>query len=51
MQVLITMDVTDLPAAEALYCTAVELRADRRFGTGAVELLGAQATIYNEITS
>lgn len=46
MHVLINIDVPDLPAAEALYTHAFGLRPHRRFGSGGVELLGAQAPIY-----
>ena len=46
MQLLINIDVPDLPAAEALYARAFGLTAARRFGDGGVELLGAQAPIY-----
>jgi len=46
MHLLINIDVPDLPAAEALYTRAFGLSAGRRFGTGGVELLGAQAPIY-----
>jgi catechol 2,3-dioxygenase-like lactoylglutathione lyase family enzyme len=46
MQLLINIDVPDLPAAEALYVQAFGLTAARRFGEGGVELLGAQAPIY-----
>ena len=46
MHLLINIDVPDLPAAEALYTRAFGLSAGRRFGSGGVELLGAQAPIY-----
>jgi uncharacterized glyoxalase superfamily protein PhnB len=46
MQLLINIDVPDLPAAEALYVQAFGLTTARRFGEGGVELLGAQAPIY-----
>lgn len=46
MQLLINIDVPDLPAAEALYAQAFGLTAGRRFGDGGVELLGASAPIY-----
>ena len=36
----------DLDAAEAFYCSAFGLRAARRFGADALELLGAQAPLY-----
>ncbi|SEL89703.1 Uncharacterized conserved protein PhnB, glyoxalase superfamily [Pseudoxanthomonas sp. GM95] len=46
MHLLINIDVPDLPAAEALYTAAFGLTLGRRFGDGAVELLGAAAPIY-----
>lgn len=46
MHLLINIDVPDLPAAERLYRQAFGLSVGRRFGTGMVELLGAQAPIY-----
>jgi catechol 2,3-dioxygenase-like lactoylglutathione lyase family enzyme len=46
MQLLINIDVPDLPAAERLYTEVFGLTAGRRFGDGGVELLGAQAPIY-----
>jgi len=46
MHLLINIDVPDLSAAEALYTQAFGLSAARRFGSGGVELLGAQAPVY-----
>ena len=46
MQLLINIDVDDLPRAEAFYRDAFGLAAARRFGGGAVEMLGAQAPLY-----
>jgi uncharacterized glyoxalase superfamily protein PhnB len=46
MNLLINIDVPDLPAAETLYTRAFGLTAGRRFGSGGVELVGAQTPIY-----
>ena len=47
MQLLINIDVDDLPRAEAFYRDAFGLSPARRFGDGAVvEMLGAQAPLY-----
>ena len=46
MSILINIDVPDLAAAETFYCSAFALKAARRFGTGAVELLGWNAPVY-----
>lgn len=46
MELLVNIDVPDLEAALAVYRDAFDLRVGRRFGTAAVELLGAQAPIY-----
>jgi predicted enzyme related to lactoylglutathione lyase len=43
---LVNVDVPGLAAAERFYCAAFGLRAGRRFGGGALELLGAPAPIY-----
>lgn len=43
---LVNIDVDDLARAEAFYTTAFDLRANRRFGDGAVELLGAAVPLY-----
>lgn len=43
---LVNIDVDDLARAEAFYCGAFGLRANRRFGDGAVELLGAGVPLY-----
>ncbi len=46
MQLLINIDVPDLPAATALYTAAFGLAPARRLGDDVVELQGAQAPIY-----
>ncbi|KAB7763423.1 VOC family protein [Xanthomonas maliensis] len=46
MQMLVNLDVPDLAAAEALYGAAFGWTAGRRFGAGALELLGAPVPIY-----
>src|SRR5690606_20744157 len=46
MHLLINIDVDDLARAEAFYRDAFGLSAARRFGDGAVEMLGAQAPIH-----
>lgn len=46
MQLLINIDVDDLPRAEAFYRAAFGLSSGRRFGDGAVEMLGAPAPVY-----
>lgn len=46
MNLLVNLDVPDLAAAEAVYTRAFMLRAGRRFGGSAVELLGANAHLY-----
>ena len=46
MQLLVNIDVDDLARAEAFYVAAFGLRAGRRFGDGALELLGAAVPIY-----
>lgn len=43
---LVNVDVDDLARAEAFYTCAFGLRANRRFGDGAVELLGAGVRLY-----
>ena len=45
-EILVNIDVDDIEAAERFYCAAFELTAGRRFGTGAVELVGATSRIY-----
>jgi predicted enzyme related to lactoylglutathione lyase len=45
-QLLVNVDVPDLPRAERFYTAALGLTVGRRFGGGAVELLGAAAPIY-----
>lgn len=46
MRLLLNIDVPDLAAAEAFYAAAFGLEPARRFGDGAVELLGAQVPLY-----
>ena len=43
---LVNVDVDDLEKAIAFYCQAFGVRVGRRFGAGAVELLGSAAPIY-----
>lgn len=43
---LVNIDVPDLAAAERFYCQAFGLAPGRRFGGGALELLGGPAPIY-----
>ncbi|KRG49558.1 VOC family protein [Stenotrophomonas beteli] len=43
---IVNIDVPDLAAAEVFYAAAFGLRAGRRLGTGAVELLGGPAPLY-----
>ncbi|MBV8782724.1 MAG: VOC family protein [Gammaproteobacteria bacterium] len=46
LNVLANIDVDDLARATEFYCSALELRIGRRFGTSAVELLGGSVPIY-----
>ncbi|ARP88605.1 glyoxalase [Bordetella genomosp. 9] len=46
MDLLINIDVDDIARAEAFYRDAFGLRAGRRFGADAVEMLGARVPIY-----
>lgn len=46
MNLLVNLDVPDLAAAESLYARAFALRAGRRFGESALELLGASVPLY-----
>jgi predicted enzyme related to lactoylglutathione lyase len=46
MDLLVNVDVDDLPKAIAFYQQAIGLRIGRRFGSFAVELLGASSAIY-----
>ena len=46
VNLLVNIDVDDLDRAEAFYTRAFGLRAGRRFGDGAVELLGATVPLY-----
>ncbi len=43
---LVNIDVDDLEAAERFYCAAFALRPGRRFGTDAIELIGASSRLY-----
>ena len=45
-RLLVNVDVPDLAEAERFYVRAFGLRVGRRFGEGAVELLGAEAPLY-----
>ena len=46
MDMLVNIDVDDLPKGLAFYQQAVELRPGRRFGSLGVEMLGASSAIY-----
>ncbi|HEX2547830.1 MAG TPA: VOC family protein [Ramlibacter sp.] len=46
MQLLVNVDVDDLPRAVDFYCRAFDLRVGRRFGGDAVELLGGSSALY-----
>ncbi len=46
MELLVNLDVPDLPAAQRLYTEAFGLRPGRRFGDSALELLGAAVPLY-----
>lgn len=46
MDLLVNIDVEDVASAEKFYTAAFGLRVGRRFGAGAVELLGASSAIY-----
>jgi len=43
---LVNIDVDDLEKATRFYTAALDLRVGRRFGDGAVELLGAEVHLY-----
>ena len=45
VDLLVNIDVDDLPRAIVFYTGAFDLRIGRRFGTAGVELLGASAPI------
>lgn len=45
-KLLVNIDVDDLDKAVRFYTEALLLRVGRRFGEGAVELLGAEVPIY-----
>jgi len=46
VEYLVNIDVDDLPAGERFYVEAFGLRAGRRFGDDAIEMLGGPAPIY-----
>src|ERR1700751_1039627 len=46
MDLLVNIDVENLAKAADFYCKAFDLRIGRRFGTGAVELLGSSSSLY-----
>ena len=46
MDFLVNIDVPDLDAGTRFYGAAFDLRAGRRFGSDAIELLGGPAPIY-----
>jgi len=46
MKLLLNIDVPDLAPAMAFYIAAFGLRAARRFGDDAIELLGAAVPVY-----
>ena len=45
-RILLNLDVDDIERAVAFYTQALELRVGRRFDSGFVELLGAEAPLY-----
>jgi predicted enzyme related to lactoylglutathione lyase len=45
-RLLVNIDVDDLERGERFYTAALALRPGRRFGRGALELLGAEVPIY-----
>jgi len=46
LPILVNIDVDDLGKASEFYCKALDLTIGRRFGSDALELLGATAPIY-----
>jgi lactoylglutathione lyase len=46
LDLLVNIDVEDLGRATKFYTEAFELRVGRRFGEGAIELLGAPVPLY-----
>lgn len=46
MDLILNIDVPDLPRAEAFYCSAFGLRSARRLGATILELLGGAVPIY-----
>lgn len=45
-EILVNIDVDNIDAAERFYCAALGLNPGRRFGNGALELVGANSKIY-----
>ena len=45
-RILLNLDVDDIERAVTFYTRALELRVGRRFDSGFVELLGAEAPLY-----
>lgn len=45
-RLMVNVDVDDVAEAARFYTNALGLRVGRRFGSGVVELLGAEAPIY-----
>jgi predicted enzyme related to lactoylglutathione lyase len=46
VELLANIDVDDIELATRFYCEALGLHIGRRFGAGAIELLGASSAIY-----
>ncbi len=46
MELLVNIDVDDLSKASAFYERAIGLRIGRRFGSFAIEMLGASSPVY-----
>jgi predicted enzyme related to lactoylglutathione lyase len=46
VQLLVNIDVDNLKKATEFYCKALGLTVGRRFGTDAIELLGASSPLY-----
>lgn len=46
MEILVNIDVDDLPRGERFYCEAFGLAPGRRFGADGVELTGANVRLY-----
>src|SRR5262245_18219683 len=45
-ELLVNIDVPDLASAEAFYTSVLQVHVGRRFGPGAVELIGGTAKLY-----